>query len=287
MTQLMFYQRPVALNRDRHQGLKLTVVPDHFKFAGHTNAVPITATEFADSARHYPIVFAGEADGPLSAVALVGLRDQENLMVTADGQWTPGAYIPAFARRYPFVLAKTEDQERLTVCIDEVYPGLGQSEGQALFDDAGAETDYLKQILDFLQRFHAEAQRTTEFAQRLRELGLLVPKVIQVEREGQVQSLQGLWVVDVARYQGIDDARVAELFRLGYVSWIEAHLLSLGSLGQLVSRMAPQPAGTAASAATPATTPTATPQADEADDGPLPDLPGSEPMRKNEPPIKH
>jgi hypothetical protein len=264
MTQLMFYQRPVALNRDRHQGLKLTVVPDHFKFAGHTNA--------------------GEADGPLSAVALVGLRDQENLMVTADGQWTPGAYIPAFARRYPFVLAKTEDQERLTVCIDEVYPGLGTHEGQALFDDAGAETDYLKQILDFLQRFHAEAQRTTEFAHRLRELGLLVPKVIQVEREGQVQSLQGLWVVDMARYQGIDDARVAELFRLGYVSWIEAHLLSLGSLGQLVSRMAPQPAATATASAS---AKPSTAQADEADDGPAPDLPGSEPLRKDEPPIKH
>lgn len=260
MTQLMFYERPVPLNRDRHQALKLAVRADHFKFASQTNAVPITSTEFIDAARDYPIVFVGEEGGPMNVAALVGLRQNENLMVDADGQWTPGTYIPAFARRYPFVLAKTEQDDRLTVCIDEVYAGLGQDQGEALFDDAGAESDYLKRILDFLQRFHAEAQRTTAFATRLRELGLLVPKVIQIERDGQVQTLHGLWVVDVQRYRAIDDARVLELFRAGFVEWIEAHIVSLGCLNRLMSRLAE--AGTGA-AATPGT------DADQAPEGTL------------------
>ena len=34
-----------------------------------------------------------------------------------------------------------------------------------------------------------------------------------------------------------DEARVVELFRLGYLSWIEAHLVSLGNLTRLVARL--------------------------------------------------
>ena len=42
---------------------------------------------------------------------------------------------------------------------------------------------------------------------------------------------------DAAESRGIDDARVVELFRQGYLAWIEAHLVSLGSLNRLVGRL--------------------------------------------------
>lgn len=237
MTKLMFYERPVALNRERHSKLRIDVKPDHYRFAARTNAVPIMSTEFMEAARDYPIVFVGEEGGPFNVAALVGLRDGENLMIDDAGQWQKGCYVPAFARRYPFVLAQGEDGDKLTVCIDEVYSGLNDEKGEALFDD-GKETPYLKRVLDFLQAFHTEAQRTAAFASRLNELGLLVPKVINVERKGQPrQALRGLWIVDVAKLRGIDDARVIELYRSGYLSWIEAHLVSLGSLVRLVARL--------------------------------------------------
>ena len=157
--------------------------------------------------------------------------------------------MPAFARRYPFVLANTEDDTKLTVCIDEVYPGLGTQQGEALFNADGSQTPYLKRVLDFLQLFHAETQRTSTFATRLKELGLLVPKVINVERGGERQSVGGLWIVDAATLRGIDDTRVLELLRAGYLAWIEAHLLSLGSLSRLMARM--QGAATGSAAADP------------------------------------
>jgi len=233
----MFYERPIALNRDRHKTLRLAITSDHYRFAATTNALPIMSTEFAEAARHYPIVFVGEEGGAFSVAALVGLRDGENLMVDTEGGWEPGTYVPAFARRYPFVLAQADDSDRLTVCVDEVYAGLGQDSGQPLFDDEGAGTPYLQTMLDFLQAFHVEAQRTSDFATRLRQLGLLVPKVITVERTGQAkQSLQGLWTVDPVKLRGLDDVRVVELFRNGYLAWIEAHLISLGSLARLVDR---------------------------------------------------
>ena len=237
MAEIMFYERPVALNRERHRKLRLSVVPGHYAFAAGTNAVPIASDEFAAAARDYPIVFVGEENGPFTVAALVGLRNDENLMVDTGGRWAEGTYVPAFARRYPFVLARTDDGDQLSVCIDESYAGLSEDGGEMLFEDDGAETSYLKGVLEFLKLFHREAERTLAFAERLKELGLLVPKVINVERNGERQVLQGLWVVDPVKLRGIDDARVVELFRQGYLSWIEAHLISLGSLSRLVARL--------------------------------------------------
>jgi len=238
VSKLMFYERPVALNRERHQHLKLAATPDHYRFAAKTNAVPLMSTELAEAARDHPIVFVGEEGGSFNLAALVGVRDHENLMVDADGQWAQGVCVPAFARRYPFVLARTDGSDQLTVCIDEVYAGLGNETGEALFDAEGQQTPYLQRVLEFLQAFHSDAERTLRFATRLKELGLLVPKVIRVEGPGELrQSLRGLWIVDVAKLRSIDDARVVELFREGYLSWIEAHLISLGNFPRLIARM--------------------------------------------------
>ncbi len=237
MAGTLFYERPVALNRERHARFKLAIAPNHSAFAAQTNAVPITGTEFVEAARDYPLLFVRDAEGQFNAVTLVGLRDNENLLVDEAGRWAAGTYLPAFVRRYPFVLSTEAGSDRLTVCIDEAYPGLNEAQGEALFDEAGAESAYLKNMLEFLRLFNNEVQRTALFANRLNELGLLVSKVITIERDGQQQSLQGLWVVDEAKFRAIDDGRVVELFRQGLLPWIEAHLVSLGNLNRLLARL--------------------------------------------------
>ena len=281
MPDIIFYQRPIALNRERHRQLRLTVSADHFRFAARTNALPIAGSEIVDAARDYAVVFVGGEAGPLNVAALVGLRQDENLMVDAEGRWATGTYIPAFARRYPFILAKTAEDQPLTVCVDEVYPGLSTQTGEPLFDDQGAETPLMKRVLDFLRSFHAESEATMRFAQRLRDLGLLVPKVIQIDRQGQRQTLQGLWIVDEAKLRGIDDARVVELFRAGWLGWIQAHLMSLGSLPRLVSRLDQH--STLVEPAAAAATPAPAASSDEE-----PDLPGSKrPQKGPEEPTRH
>lgn len=237
MTTLMFYERAVPLNRKRHLKTKIEIAPNHYAFAARTNALPIASTELNDAARYYPIVFVGKEKGSFNIAALVGLNNQENLMVNPDGIWEAGTYIPAFARRYPFVLATTNDQDKFTVCVDEAYPGLSEGKGTALFDEKGAESAYLKGVLEFLQAFHREMQRTSAFANRMHELGLLTPKTITVDRKGKKQFLEGLWVIDDAKLGGLDDTRVAELYRLGHLHWISAHRISLGNLAGLATRL--------------------------------------------------
>lgn len=238
---MLFYERAVALNRERHQKLRMEPLPNHFSFAAKTNAVLLASTELAEAARDYPIVFVGPEGGPYALAALVGLRNDENLLVDAAGKWDPQSYVPAFARRYPFVLAEGDDKAVLTVCVDEAYSGLNEERGEALFDDEGKESPYLQRVLDFLRAFHADMQRTRDFATRLHELGLLTSKVITIEQQRggktERQLLEGLWVVDEEKLRGIDDARIVEIFRNGYMGWVYAHLLSLGNVRRLAARL--------------------------------------------------
>jgi hypothetical protein len=234
---MIFYERAVALNRERHQKLKIRMLSDHFAFATKTNSVLLAGTEFAEACRDYPIVFVGSEGGPYTTAALVGLGDKENLFADAAGNWERGTYIPAFIRRYPFVLAGAETGDTLTVCIDESYRGLGEDEGEALFSAEGQETDYLKNVVEFLRLYHAEMTRTGAFAAKIAELDLLTPKVVTVERQGGKQTLEGLWVVDEAKLNALDDAKTLELVRNGYMGWIYAHLLSLRNVARLANRM--------------------------------------------------
>ena len=169
--------------------------------------------------------------------ALVGLGDHDNVMVNEAGQWEPGVYVPAFIRRYPFVLAGADDAESLTVCIDEAYPGLGEAEGEALFGADGQETDYLTRLVEFLSRFHAEMRRTNQLAEKLAERGLLIPRSITIERQGSKQTLEGFWVVDETRLNALDDSALLELVRNGYMGPIYAHLLSLANIPRLARRL--------------------------------------------------
>lgn len=238
---MLFYERAVALNRERHQKLRLEPAAAHFAFAAKTNAILLASTELPEAARDYPIVFVGTAGGPFTLAALVGLRKDENLLVDSAGQWDANSYVPAFARRYPFVLAEGEDKSILTVCVDETYPGLNEERGETLFDENGKETPYLKRVLDFLRAFHADMTRTRDFAARLNALGLLVSKVVTIEQQRagatERQVVEGLWIVDEDKLRGIDDARAVELFRNGYLGWIYAHLLSLGNVRRLAARL--------------------------------------------------
>jgi SapC len=50
MPTLLFYHKPIALNREAHRNLKMRSVPS-FAYAAGINSVPLTAKEFAAAAR--------------------------------------------------------------------------------------------------------------------------------------------------------------------------------------------------------------------------------------------
>src|SRR5260221_7796003 len=112
----IFYRRPRPLNSEIDRGKSLRLAPDH-SFARGTNSLVLNGGEFSLAMRFYPIVFS--LAEPVSAFAVVGLVDKENLFVGADGRWVPDAYVPAYVRRYPFILMEQPVITDLIVCFDE------------------------------------------------------------------------------------------------------------------------------------------------------------------------
>ncbi len=237
MATLLFYQKPVPLNAGVHLQTRLGGLAGDFSFSTQTNSIPLAAVEFFDTAREYPIAFTGQEGGALFPIALLGVRQNENLFVGADGRWE-GRYIPAFVRRYPFVLAEKQDADDFNVYLDEAYAGFGAVDGERLFTDAGEQTPFLKQALEFLSNYQGEIRRTRLFVERLQALELLIPRVLEVVRNSQPPMvLQGFSVVDEQRLMALSDAQLIELARSGFLAWIYAHLMSLGNVSGLAERL--------------------------------------------------
>ncbi len=240
MPTLFFYQKPAALNRDAHRKLKIRSVPS-FSYAANVNSVPLTGNEFASAARHLPIVFVLDSNNNPSPVALLGLRRDENLFVDADGRWS-GGYIPAFIRRYPFVLIEKETPGEFMVGIDEAFPGFNATEGEPLFGDDGTEGPALKRALEFLNAYQTDARRTQEFMGHLKRLDLLIPRVITVNLKGGSGNykMEGFSVIDEAKLVQIDEKESANLLRTGFMGWIYMHLLSMHNLQDLSAKLDPR-----------------------------------------------
>jgi hypothetical protein len=237
MATLLFYQRPVPLNADVHLNARLGTLDGDFSFSTSTNSIPLAAVEFFDTAREYPIAFTGKEGGPLFPIALIGVRQNENLFVSDEGRWE-GRYIPAFVRRYPFVLAEKQDADDFNVYLDEAYPGFGAADGERLFTDQGEHTPLLKQALEFLSNYQGEIKRTRQFVERLQALDLLIPRVLEVVRANQAPLvLQGFSVIDEQKLVALGDAPLLELARSGYLGWIYAHLMSLANVSALAERL--------------------------------------------------
>jgi hypothetical protein len=208
MAAVMFYEKPVLLNRETHKNSKIAP-SSSFAFASKANSLYLAGVEFIEACKEYPIVFTQVGSDKIVPVAMLGLRESENLFINAEGQWSAG-YIPAFVRRYPFVLAELEGQQ-MGVCIDEAYAGLNDKNGEALFDDKGNNTQFLQNALDFLNRYQVEYMRTDRFCQRLKDAGLLME---------------------------MGDKEALEIFRSGELSWVYAHLVSLSNMNRLVDKLA-------------------------------------------------
>jgi len=170
-------------------------------------------------------------------VAMLGLRNRENLFVEEDGRWMAN-YIPAFVRRYPFVLAQLGG-DSLGVCVDEAYAGLSEQEGEPLFDEQGRNSPVLGNALEFLQRFQQEFARTEAFCQRLEQAGLLREMNAKADlADGRSFTVNGLLVVDEPKLMALPDATALSLFRKGELHLVSMHLASLSNMQRLVDRIA-------------------------------------------------
>ena len=228
---MLFYKEIVPLDKNNHAALRVAPVTD-FGFARDTVVIPLAAIEFAHAAREYPIAFVRDEHGAVSSVAVVGLREGENLFIDDKGLWK-GAYLPAYLRRYPFVLGTLTGKKDPVICIDMAYEGIGKAEGEPLFDSAGNPSSYLQGQMELAADFEAQVRLTGSMIGLLEEYDLLKPVSVKVETSSGSLALNGLEVVDEDRLQGLEADQVQKLFEQGFLLALYAHLISQGNFKAL------------------------------------------------------
>ena len=130
MPVMQIYERPVTLDRNVHQNIRISS-ESNYSFARSCQTAVIAAVEMSQAIKDFPVVFIKENNNFLP-LAIFSLKQSNNLFVNDAGQWT-ARYIPAFIRRYPFVPAISPSQdEQMTVCIDEAANCINQDHGDLL-----------------------------------------------------------------------------------------------------------------------------------------------------------
>lgn len=234
---VLFYGQPEPLSAEAHGKLGANPVEKPYAFVGQTNLVPLTVTEFAPAALSYPVIFVGDARQP---VAVMGLRAGENLFVSAEGDFRPEAYIPAYVRRYPFVFANDDAQKRLILCVDRAAPFITEGGSTPLFEN-GQPSAYTQQAMEFCNNFEQERQRTDAFVQLLKDLDLLdVREASFTPRNpdgtaGQPQKLAEYFAVSEDKLKKLPSDKLAELRDNGALGQIYAHLVSLLGWDRLIA----------------------------------------------------
>lgn len=229
----LFYKSVVPLDRKAHARLRVRNSPN-FLFAADAPLLPLLTAEFAPVAREYPIVFMKD-EGTVIPVALTGMPQGKNLFLDANGRWD-ARYVPAYVRRFPFVFAETAP-EQYTVCIDTTSDLLDEKEGTALFESNGEPSAALKDTIKRLEEYQRVMNFTRSFMQRLAAANLLMEANAKAELpDGRSYVWRGFSTVDEARFRELPEATLKEWFTSGELGLVYAHLLSLGTLSDLLRR---------------------------------------------------
>ncbi|HTT40359.1 MAG TPA: SapC family protein [Burkholderiales bacterium] len=225
---------------DKGIRLRLPDPGDAPRFCHTLNAVPISAAEFPVAMRDYPIAFVRRiGDTGFSSVAILGMREGQNLFVMSDGKWDRRAYMPAFVRRYPFCLVGTEEEggqnaERL-VCVDP--EAIDEYQGRPMFDETGEPLPHWEVIQRMLHEYEDDLAFSRDMCSHFSALGLLEPFTLRADLVGGFTlAMENLYRVNRQQLAELDLADLRSLLTRGYIDHIYAHLFSQENFQRLLNR---------------------------------------------------
>jgi len=237
----LFYQALEPVNVTQHGTMKVRQVLKMGQI-GTAHAIPVTVDEFGLAQRHYPLVFS-IGDQPIP-IALMGLNENVNVFLDDEGRpLEKHVYIPAYIRRYPFMLARLRpDSDELSLCFDATANAVGDfEEGQPLFD-GDQPSEATKAILQFCEQFEAAGQRTGAFMEELNKMDMLMDGEVAIQPEGFEQPFvyRGFRMVDEEKLRNLRGDELRKLGQNGILPLIYAHLFSLTEMREVFGRQMQQ-----------------------------------------------
>ncbi|NTS76739.1 SapC family protein [Catenovulum sp. SM1970] len=211
------------INAQAHANTKIKQDPG-FAHSQGQHLIPIVVHEFAPASQDTPIVFIKDSEtGRFMAMSLVGLKPGENVLV---GEQWKGTYIPQVLRNYPLVVAKGKEEGQAILCLHQDSPLISETEGEALFDENGEQTQWCKKMAEQVISSVEQNQITQGYVQYLAEKQLIAPQTLNMNISGEQYSLNGLYVINEQALNDLADETLLEMKKLGYLMPTYAALLS-------------------------------------------------------------
>jgi hypothetical protein len=232
----MFYKSPEAVSLERHGGKGLEPGTD-FGFAASAMVIPLMAQEMPAAMRSYPIVFSGPDFMPMM---VTGVRDGENLFVDSEGNWAEPHYVPAYVRRYPFILAGDETDERLALCVENdparvVTLNAKTRKTAKPFFDEDEQGEALRNALSFCEQYQGMYFKTRQIMKVIADSGLLAERTSKLTlADGQSFNITGFHLVDEARLLSMNDEDFIKLRKADALATVYCHLASMNSWSALL-----------------------------------------------------
>ncbi|MBN8607260.1 MAG: SapC family protein [Caulobacterales bacterium] len=248
---ILFYRQLEPLSIEKHRSLGVSQVSNPFSFLADTHLVPLTVDEFGLAAVCYPIIFDTQSKTPL---AVMGLRPGMNVFLGADGSLDPEVYLPAFARRYPFlpILAGNPQQQQpegagdnanVLVCIDRAAKMLS-STPELPFFEGDKPSRYTQEAIQFCREFDMLGRRTSEFVKLMEQHNLFeltplaLPRAKPDGTPDEPSKIGEYLRIDEKKLNALPKEVYLELRDRGVTAVMHAHLLSLGLWPKILSRAA-------------------------------------------------
>lgn len=236
----LFYNDLMPLNSNDHATWHMRSA-DTAKWLVAQHAIPLTVDEMIQAQRHFPIVFsAGDNPVPL---ALMGMNEGVNVFMNADGRVDEPVYLPAYIRRYPFMLARLRnDSEDLSLCFDPTSELVGEfDEGERLFDDERKPAEATQRVLQFCEQFEQAGQRTRLFMDELRKHNLLMDgevTITQGDNGDKPFVYRGFQMIDQEKLRELRGDQLRTWNQNGLLPLLHAQIFSLELMRDIFARQA-------------------------------------------------
>ncbi len=238
----LFYNDLMPLN-SRDHGKWRSKSLDSIVWLKDQHAIPLTVDEFVQASRDFPVIFSsGDQPVPL---ALMGLNEGVNTFINDEGKADEEFYLPAYVRRYPFLLARLNpDAEELSLCFDPTCDAIGAyKDGEPLFTDDGQPAPPTQAALNFCEQFEQAGTKTQAFIDELNKHDLLMDGEIAITRNDEPDKpyvYRGFRMVNEEKLRQLDSGIVKEWNVNGILPLIYAHLFSLDRMRIIFSRQVAQ-----------------------------------------------
>ncbi|ALN92605.1 SapC family protein [Lysobacter gummosus] len=225
----------VLLNNIDHHDLRV-ITARGARYGDDTMLAPTFFREFRELQAYYPLVFQKTAEGGFLPVALLGLRQNENLFL--DGERWDAHCLPIAVERLPFLIGIADEEPMIHVDLAHPRVARGGSQGEALFLEHGGTTAYLERMASVLRTLHDGLQDNAGFIAALLRHELLEPFAFDFQLGDRSQHrLSGFHTIDEQRLRALDGAVLQELSQSGYLEAAYMALASMSHLRDLIERM--------------------------------------------------